>query len=289
MRAALCSALLLALAACAPAPRGDERSAAADHEAVSARLREAEGALGEGRFAAAEMALLRALARADAPEQAAIQARLDADALVVGLRWARAREGDDAATLARVAEEIAASNAPVAAEARGWLEVERPRALIQAVRSACGEAHRGSCTEARSALVAAKLTGPEASEALALADAEAARVAPIVARAEGYLRIFAAEGKKKKVLERCLDARMTDTPDQGQLHDTCEEEAYGSDAPEEVYQRRRSNEALFRRALAAIADPALTRVLAARRARALAEGSAGSDELPLTLRAGRSP
>ena len=286
MRAATRWALLVSLAACAPAPSADERAATADRIAVSARLGDAEQAQRERRFAAAEMALLRALARAGEAEQAQIHARLAGEDLRLGLRWERALEGAQPSILAGVAREIAGASGPIADEARRWLEAEKPRALIQALRAACGEAHRGSCAEAKSALVAEGITTPDALEALALADDEARRIAPLVSRAEGYLRIFAAEGKKKKVLERCLNARITDTPDQGQLHETCEEEAYGSDPPEEVYQRRRSNEALFRRALTAIADPAITRALRERRAQALAEGTM---ELPPALRAARRP
>ncbi len=71
MRAATRWALLVSLAACAPAPSADERTASADRIAVSARLRDAEQAQREGRFAAAEMALLRALGSGGAAVQAA--------------------------------------------------------------------------------------------------------------------------------------------------------------------------------------------------------------------------
>ncbi|MFO0756899.1 MAG: hypothetical protein U0359_10425 [Byssovorax sp.] len=251
---------------------GSSRCHEAERRAAQIRIDLADEALATSRFLDAEAALHAALTTASGPEQAAVEERLGRAELTAGLRWARAIQGDPSSTTLHVAEEIGAMPVPVAAEARAFLAREAPRAAIAAVNAACGPAHRSSCARARAALDALSATGPEADEARALADAESKRVAPLLTRAEEQLLLFAAEGKRRKVLERCLNARLFETADQGQLRETCEEQAYGDDPPEELYRRRRNLEALFRRNLAAIADPALTEPLAARRASALAEG-----------------
>lgn len=264
---------------CAFTPEGD-RCARAEQRAAELRVEIAEKDLRNKHFADAERALLRALSTASEAERARIHERLAQRELVLGLRWERARERRDLGERYELAKEIAASDTPIAEEARAFLARETPKILIDAVRAACGPSPRGSCTRARAALEAASLGGPEVEEARALAASEARRVAPLRARAEELLQRFAAEGRRQKVLERCLNARLDETPDHGQLRDTCEEEAYGDDPPAETYRRRRSNEAVFRRTLRAIADPAITDPLRDRRAKALAEGTLARLDLP---------
>ena len=66
----------------------------------------------------------------------------------------------------------------------------------------------------------------------------------------------------------------------------CDEAAFGTDPDDKRYQARKNNEDLWRRLLKQIADPALSRDLEARKARALSEGEAPAADVP---RPPRSP
>jgi hypothetical protein len=68
----------------------------------------------------------------------------------------------------------------------------------------------------------------------------------------------------------------------------CEEEALGSDPDEKKYQAKKANEALFRRLLKQIGDPALTADLERRKAAALSEGAVTTRDIPKPMSTPRS-
>jgi hypothetical protein len=263
-----------------PFAPGGARCGEADARASEARTKAAEAAIAEGRFLDADRLLRQAMLTADEARRKRAGERLLAADLVQGLAVDRALAMADRRKAAAVLEPIAAGGAPGAAKAKAWLDKEGPALLAQAVRAACGPDHEGSCTETFARLQATAAKGPEIDEAARAAEAEQRRVYPLRNQAEGFVRVFAALGKKRKTAGECLVEHTRDGTDPGVARAKCDEEVFGADPDDKRYQAEKNNENLFRRLLKQIADPALARDLEARKALTLTQGEAPSITIP---------
>lgn len=255
--------------ACANRP-DDAKCPSSGERAAKARLKAAEKAMSEGRYADAEKTLLRAFLTAEGAVQTEIADKLASADLKDGLRYQRALLLPEKALTKKTLDEIAASGAPaVQAKAKEWLDKERPALLIAAVKDACGPAHKGSCTSAFAKLKEAGLKGPEADEATAIAEEEERRVYPKRGEAERFLAVFASQKTKENGVEKCVEEGSAGAPGQtAALKASCWEEAFGTD----WYQPRKNNENLWRRLMKTIADPDLVAPLEARKREALSTG-----------------
>lgn len=255
--------------ACANRP-DDAKCPSSGERAAKARLKAAEKAMSEGRYADAEKTLLHAFLTAEGAVQTEIADKLASADLKDGLRYQRALLLPEKALTKKTLDEIAASGAPaVQAKAKEWLDKERPALLIAAVKDACGPAHKGSCTSAFAKLKEAGLKGPEADEAQAIAEEEERRVYPKRVEAERFLAVFASQKTKENGVEKCVEEGSAGAPGQtAALKASCWEEAFGTD----WYQPRKNNENLWRRLMKTIADPDLVAPLEARKREALSTG-----------------
>ena len=262
---------------CVYAPK-DERCSAADGRAAEARIKAADKAIAEGQFTRAERLFTKALFTADDAIATKVADRLISEEMTQGLAYERALGRAAKRDIAKAMEAIAASKAPVAAQAKAWLDKERPGILIEAVKATCGPAHEGSCTQAIAELKAAAITGPGADEAIALAEDEARRIYPERVKAEGYLQTLGMLANRVTAMEycdntvgaigvdnilRCNDSGMSIGPS---VEDV-----------DEVRQRRLLTERQWRSAMKSIADPALVGALEERKQKAISDcGSEGS-------------
>lgn len=258
--------------ACCYGPEG-EKCASSDRRAAEARLDAAEKAMGAGQFLAAERLLI--LARATADEGAAQKARerLVPEDLMRGTAYERALTLGKTPAAQKAMEAVAATKTPAAALAKAWLDRERPAIVLGVIKAACGPAHQGSCSEATAQLRAAALTGPESDEATALADAEERRIYPLRVNAETFLQNFVAESLHNGLIEMC----MAPPESMGLLTGSESPKIICLDAHldpghcmprekvEEQLQYHRINETAWRRAMIAIADPALVAPLEERK------------------------
>jgi hypothetical protein len=249
-----------------------EKCTTSDRRASEARLGAAEKAMGAGQFLAAERLLI--LARATADEGAAQKARerLDSEDLMRGAAYERALTLGKTPAAQKAMEAIAATKTPAAALAQAWLDKERPAIVLGIVKAACGPAREGSCSELTTALRAAALTGPEGDEATAITDAEERRVYPIRLDAETFLQNFVGESLHNGLIEMCMAP-----PDMGvgfaanSRKVTCLDShldpghCMPREKVEEQLQNHRVNETAWRRAMTAIADPALVAPLEERK------------------------
>lgn len=278
--------------ACAHRPK-DERCPGSGERAAQARLKAAEKAMAEGRYIDAEKALLRALVTAEGATATAITDRLAGAELKDGLRYQRALSLPDKGMISKTLEEIAGAGAPtVQAKAKEWLDKEKPAVLTQAVKEACGAAHKGSCSGAFAKLKEAGLKGPEAEEAQAIAEAEERRVYPLRVQAESFVAVFATQKQKDDAVEKCVtDAKAEggDSQPEGAdatLRTRCREEHLDP----EWYTQRKTNENLWRRLLKSIADPELVAGLQDRKREALsATGPLKKVEIPKPKAAPKKP
>lgn len=250
-----------------------EKCTASDRRASEARLGAAEKAMGAGQFLAAERLLI--LARGTADEGAAQKARerLDSEDLMRGAAYERALTLGKTPAAQKAMEAIAATKTPAAALAKAWLDKERPAIVLGIVKAACGPDHQGSCSEVTTALRAAALTGPESEEANAVADAEERRVYPVRVNAETFLQNFVAESLRNGLIEMCMappdSMGLSAGPESPKL--ICLEahldpgHCMPREKVEEQLQYHRVNETAWRRAMIAIADPALVAPLEERK------------------------
>jgi hypothetical protein len=261
--------------ACCYGPEG-EKCASSDRRASEARLGAAEKAMGAGQFLAAERLLI--LARATADEGAAQKARerLASEDLMRGAAYERALTLGKTPAAQKAMEAIAATKTPAAALAKTWLDKERPAIVLGVVKAACGPAHEGSCTEVTTALRAAALSGPESEEATAITDAEERRVYPLRLNAETFLQNFIGESLHNGLIEMCM--APPDSMGEGRSGDSKKVICLDShldpghcmprEKVEEQLQSHRVNETAWRRAMTAIADPALVAPLEERKKKA---------------------
>jgi hypothetical protein len=248
-----------------PTPQApSEPCRASDRRAAELRIQAAEKAMGEGRFAKAERLLARALATADGPTAERAAQRLAADDLTQGLAYERALAGSDKREARKAMEAIAATKTPVAAQATAWLARELPALLVAAVNAACGPAREGSCSHAAVALRAAKLPGPEAAAALALAEDEQRRVYPLLVTSETFLKGFATAKERSDLIALCASFSNESGP---AALETCMQ---GGLAPgsvptaadeDERRQKRTANLTLWRKTMRSISDPMLVHAL----------------------------
>jgi hypothetical protein len=271
------SADRLALA-CAFTPTRDD-CAAIDRRVAERRLKAAEKALTEGRYAAAERALRLATLTDAAEVREAVAARLGKGDLAAGRRYELALLLPDRKRTHAEMVEIAKLPAPeVSKLATQWIERERPAILIADVKETCspgGEA-RGSCAEASAALRSIAAPSPERDAALALARAEEARVYPLRLAAERLLPIHAAYGKLDARFATCL-AEHPQMPDSTEdPKDRCRQEVFAGEGDE----KREKHDVTFENVLAEIRDPALVKALRARAAKAVDDGKYTQVEIP---------
>lgn len=257
---------------CASTPK-KPGCATADGRAAEARIKAAEKAMGEGKFRVAERLLVLALSTADEETAKRVSERVASDELQQGLAYERALAMPDKKDIAGAMDAIAASKAPVAAQAKAWIGRERPGLLVEAVKVACGAAHEGSCSKAVSELRAAAVTGPEAEAAIALAEDEERRMYPLRLNAEGLLQNFFVVKKRDDLIEGCKLPRdiMGGAMNLPGLFRDCIDAGYGPShvlqAPEvdEQITKRRANDTVWRRAMKSIADPEIVEALEKRR------------------------
>lgn len=255
----------------------DERCAAADGRAAEARIKAADRAIAEGQFARAERLFTKALITADDATATRVADRLASEEMTQGLAYERALGRAAKRDVAKAMEAIATSKAPVAAQAKAWLDKERPGLLIEAVKAACGPAHEGSCSQAAADLKAAAITGPEADEAIALGEDEERRIYPDRIKAEGLIQTLGMIANKFEVMDfcnntlsvigmdaisRCGDAGVP-TPD--------------AEVVNELRHARIANEIMWRRAMKSIADPALVGALEERKHKAISDCASRGD------------
>jgi hypothetical protein len=253
----------------------------ADARAFEARMKAADAAIAEGRFVAADRLLRQAELTADDAGRKRAEDRLAQEDVVSGVACERALATTDKKKAASLLEPIAAGKTPAAAKAKAWLDKEGPSLLAAAVKAACGPAHDGSCTQSFAKLQASGAKGPDVDEASRLAETEQRRVYPLRTQGESFVRVFASEGQKQKAFEKCQADKGEEAGSDPQgVRVACDDLVFGTEPDDKKYQARKNNEDLFRRLLAKIADPALTRDLEARKARALAEGEAETASVP---------
>ncbi|MFT3765035.1 MAG: hypothetical protein QM820_05905 [Minicystis sp.] len=258
--------------ACAFAPK-NPGCAAADGRAAEARIKAAEKAVAEGKFRAAERLFVLALATADEAIARRANDRLTSNDLQQALAYERALTLPDKKDGAGAMEKIAATKAPVAAQAKAWLDRERPGLLVAAAQAACGPAHEGSCSKAAADLRAAAVTGPEAEAAIALAEEEERRVYPLRVNAEVFLQNLDAAAKTEALAEGCKLPRdiMGGAANVPGLWADCRNSGLFASyvmPPQEVEEqirKRRVNDAVWRKAMKAIGDPEIVAALEARR------------------------
>jgi hypothetical protein len=258
--------------ACCHTPEG-EKCASADRRAAEARIEAAEKAMGAGQFVAAERLLI--LARATADEGAAQKARerLVSEDLMRGTAYERALTLGKTPAAQKAMEAIAATKTPAAALAKAWLDRERPAIVLGVIKAACGPEHQGSCSEATAQLRAAALTGPGSDEATAIADAEERRAYPLRVNAETFLQNFVAESLHNGLIEMCMappdSMGLLTGPESPKVICLDAHLDPGHCMPrekvEEQLQYHRINETAWRRAMTAIADPALVAPLEERK------------------------
>lgn len=254
-----------------PCPGSDARAAEMWQKA-------AEKAVAEGRYRDAERLLYRALLSAGDAAKAAITARLTKDDLVQGLRYERSLGLADRTQIAGIFGDIAKHEGAAATKAKEWLDKERPAILIAAVMAACGPEHEGSCTRAWTALQASGAKGPEVEKAQAAAEAEERRVHPLRLQAEGFLPVFVGRYRKREEYAKCVAAMA---PGESMAPEgECFDRVWSGTAPEEKYDSDRNNDALFRRILKQIADPALVDELRARGSAAETTGAFVKQDIP---------
>jgi hypothetical protein len=257
---------------CAHAPKGDSCNTA-DGRAAEARIKAAEKAIGDGQFARAERLFAMALVTADETTAKKVADRMAAEEMKQGLAYQRALAHPDKKEIAKAMDAIAATNTPVAAQAKAWIEKERPGLIIAAVKAACGPAREGSCSKVAAELKSAAITGAEADAAVLLAEEEERRVYPLRMNAEGLLQNFVEVAKRDELIEGCkfsatVQGGGSNIP--GTLRNRCQF-GLGTSyvmAPEDVdeqIQKRRANDIVWRRAMKSIADPELVAALELRK------------------------
>jgi tetratricopeptide (TPR) repeat protein len=248
-----------------------EKCSAADGRAAEARLKAADKAIAEGQFARAERLFTKALVTADDAAAKKVADRLDSEEMTQGLAYERALGRASKRDVAKAMEAIAASKAPVAAQAKAWLDKERPPLLIEAVKAACGPAHEGSCSQAVADMKAAALTGPEAEEAVALAEDEERRIYPHRTKAEGIIQTLGLIANRDAALETCDNpVAVIGWP---AMEQCVANDMLGRTAEmvNELRRRRIASEVTWRRVMASIADPALVGPLEERKQKAISD------------------
>lgn len=249
--------------------------AEADRGVTQAQIHAAERAIEQGHFHVAARLLRMAAITADDDQIQTIDRRLEAADLVAGLRFQRALEANATRASLGTMKEVAESGTPIAGLATAWLAAERARAAVAAVEDACGPRRQGSCSEAAAGLQRAAVRAQDAHRAAAWIAVEEQRVSPLLAQAEALLAEFAARGRRDAAFGACVDRKARDpetvAQDEEVSRDACAHEVYH----DETYDQRRRNDALFRRLLKTIHDPALTTELELRHDRAITEGIVG--------------
>jgi hypothetical protein len=263
---------------CAFTPDGDP-CRASDLRAAELRIQAAEKALGEGRFARAERLFIRALATTDAKAAESAAQRLASEDLKQGLAYERALGGSDKQAVMKTMEAVLATKTPVAAQAKAWIDRERPGLLAEAVKAACGPAHEGSCSKAAAELEAAGAGGPEVEGARAIASLEERRIHPLRLNAETLLNNFAARTKNTKLARECLAKETAG----GEPSPECANYDVNLAVLEYVvvrFEARNRNENVWRKAMAAIADPELIAELETRKKQAIDSGDYEKRDVP---------
>jgi hypothetical protein len=259
---------------CAFTPGGDP-CRESSRRAAELRIQAADKAMSDGRFGQAERLFIAALVTADAPMVESATQRLASEDLKQGLAYERALAGGEKRSLAKAMEAIAATKVPVAAQAKGWLDKERPGLLVAAVNAGCGPAHEGSCSKAAAELRALGATGPEGSPAIALAEEEERRVYQVRLNAEAFLKNFAARSKIEKLATECKAAKCAGQPET----EICSS-AEGSESEPEKRDKQRVNESVWRKAMKVIADPSLVSALEDRKKKAIDSGEIDKLDIP---------
>lgn len=232
-----------------------------DRLALDAALR----ALDEGRYREAGVAL-DALSRSpDLATQAAAQALLRHPDLAQGRAWEAASALADAGEALPRMEALAAQGGAAAQRARAWIAARRPALLLARAEAACTPEGAGSCAEAVEALSSRHPGGPEDVRARSLLLAERRRIAPALPEAERLLKQRVELYDLDQLVELCmtqaaLPADFSRAPCETKLR-----RGRSLPAPDEL-------EASWKKTLAAVHDPALTRGLAERWKAADAEG-----------------
>lgn len=258
--------------ACAYAPKS-EGCKTADGRAAEARIKAAEKAIGNGQFARAEGLLAMALVSADETTAKKVTDRIASEEMKQGLAYQRALGHPDKKDIAKAMDAVAATNTPVAAQAKAWIEKERAGLVIAAVKAACGPTHEGSCSKAAAELKSAAITGAEADAAVLVAEEEERRVYPIRMNAEGLLKNFAEVAKQDDLIEGCkfsstVQGGGANIP--GTLRNRCEfglgaSYVMSADDVDQQIQKRRANDVVWRRAMKSIGDPEIVAALELRK------------------------
>lgn len=249
----------------------------ADRRAAAARLADARESLARGEYLHARRQLLLAMASGDEETQRAARAELEGDALQAGLRLEGAEFLERDVAFEEL-EHIAAGQQTVAAErAQTKLTERAQRYAIAAVIEACGDAHRGSCSEAWARMQRHGGSGPEAERARVLAEAEQRRAYPFRRSAEQLLESFATAKQQQDAFDACMK-----TEGSAERAASCREIAYGDAALEasvERAQRLNNHKALWQSQMRHLGDPALVAALEARKVKAQ-QGQFQRAELP---------
>lgn len=150
-------------------------------------IKSAWKAVADGKYKDAKPIAEAAAKSADPVTAEAAAAVLANPDLVSGLAFEDALAVTDKAAQVKAMEEVARQNSVVAAQAKEWLDKNRPAILLAAAKAACVPKGQGSCAGTVKRLAEAHPESPEAKEAKELAAANYKRLYPKIKDVENLL------------------------------------------------------------------------------------------------------
>jgi hypothetical protein len=244
------------------------------------KLLTADKALSAGESKKARAALDLALASTDegvkhAAEAMSLSKQLD---LEQGIAWEEASGSARPEEALTAIESVAATSVPVAAKAREWLEKNRPRILLDRIKTDCAPQGTGACAERGRELARLHPTSPENAEATRLVEADYARLFPKLREAENLIGQQVILFERGRKIYWCMRDKANEADPQGGENSAVDRpsEVFRTpceiEVPSEAIPTASFLTAAWDKKLLEIHDPTFTKPLADRMTRAAAEG-----------------
>jgi hypothetical protein len=254
-------------AVCSKAP-ASPLCARAEARADRLVVRQAITAIADKRFGQAKPWLDTAAGSKDpVAREAAAQVAASPD-FVQGLAWMEAAAIEDHRQALPKMEALASADVTSSADARAWVEKNRPAIMLEDVQAACVPAppEHASCVATGRKLAALYPRSPEAAAARKLVEAEYRRMVPVLREAETVLMRAVPIGRGSAKVERCMQQMPENAaPHASSMREICEGEGFDPQLTSDV-------QTSWLEVTAQIRDPEIFRVLTDRWDRVMSEG-----------------